>query len=125
MNGSDSALGAEKKVDNEGTGASIELLAQTNSELKEQNRKLHELKECRSALIAHFAHELRTPLTSILGFSEILLSQEKLTDAQRNFCERIQNSAHQLQRSLNQLADVSRMDIAPSDGEPAVDTPDS
>jgi signal transduction histidine kinase len=65
--------------------------------------------------MAHLAHELRTPLTSILGFSEILLSQEKLTDAQRNFCERIQNSAHQLQRSLNQLAELSRLDTKPED----------
>lgn len=64
--------------------------------------------------MAHLGHELRTPLTSILGFSEILLSQEQLTDAQRNFCERIQNSAQQLQRTLNHMADLSRMDV-PSD----------
>src|SRR2546423_14761240 len=82
-------------------------------QLKEENRKLLDLAEWRSASMAHLAHELRTPLTSILGFSEILLSQEQLTDAQRNFCERIQNSAQQLQRTLNHLADLSRMD-APS-----------
>ena len=98
----------------EGDGnASLELLTQINHELKEQNRKLLDLKESRSVLIAHLAHELRTPLTSILGFSEIMLSQEELTAAQRNFCERIQNSAHQLQRTLNQLAELSRMEITP------------
>jgi len=63
--------------------------------------------------MAHLAHELRTPLTSILGFSEILLSQEELTDAQRNFCERIQSSAQQLQRTLNDLAELSRSEIPP------------
>ncbi|MFN2578468.1 MAG: sensor histidine kinase [Pyrinomonadaceae bacterium] len=80
------------------------------SQLKEENRKLHDLAEWRSASMAHLAHELRTPLTSILGFSEILLSHEQLTDAQRNFCERIQNSAQQLQRTLNQLADLARIE---------------
>jgi signal transduction histidine kinase len=81
--------------------------------LKEQNQQLLDLTEWRSASIAHFAHELRTPLTSILGFSEILLSQEELTDSQRNFCERIQNSAHQLQRTLSELAELSRTEVPP------------
>lgn len=86
---------------------------QALAELKEENRQLRDLAEYRSSQIAHFAHELRTPLTSILGFAEILLSQEKISDAQRNFCERIQNSAHQLQRTLNQLSDLARIDRAP------------
>ena len=89
-------------------------LRRSLEQLKEENRKLLDLAEWRSASMAHLAHELRTPLTSILGFSEILLSQEQLTEAQRNFCERIQNSAQQLQRTLNHLADLSRVET-PSD----------
>src|ERR1044072_163391 len=77
---------------------------------EEQNRDLIRLSRYRSLFLARLAHELRTPLTSILGFSEILLSQEKLTDAQRNFCERIQSSAHQLQNSLTQLSDLARLE---------------
>jgi len=84
-----------------------------NSKLKQENQKLLDLSQWRSASIAHLAHELRTPLTSILGFSEILLSQEELTDAQRNFCQRIQNSAQQLQRTLNDLAELSRSETPP------------
>jgi signal transduction histidine kinase len=84
-----------------------------NTKLKQENRKLLDLTEWRSASMAHLAHELRTPLTSILGFSEILLSQEELTDSQRNFCRRIQNSAQQLQRTLNDLAELSRSETPP------------
>ena|ERR1044072_1277084 len=84
-----------------------------NAKLKEENRKLQDLTEWRSASIAHLAHELRTPLTSILGFSEIMLGQEELTDSQRNFCQRIQNSAHQLQQTLNDLAELSRAEKLP------------
>jgi len=105
----DSATGATPNSQ----GKASDTIAEVNARLKEENRKLRELAEYRSAQIAHLAHELRTPLTSILGFAEILLSQEKISDAQRNFCERIQNSAHQLQRSLNQLSDVARIDRAP------------
>ena len=78
--------------------------------LQNQIRELQQTTKYRSLFLARLAHELRTPLTSILGFSEILLSQEKLTDAQRGFCERIQSSAHQLQSSLNQLSDLARLE---------------
>lgn len=78
--------------------------------LQKENDELRRISQYRSLFLARLAHELRTPLTSILGFSEILLNQEKLTDAQRNFCERIQNSAHQLQNSLNQLSDLARLE---------------
>jgi signal transduction histidine kinase len=82
---------------------------QTES-LEQQNRELIRMSRYRSLFLARLAHELRTPLTSILGFSEILLNQEKLTDAQRSFCERIQSSAHQLQNSLVQLSDLARLE---------------
>ena len=78
--------------------------------LQNQVRELQQTTKYRSLFLARLAHELRTPLTSILGFSEIMLSQEKLTDAQRGFCERIQSSAHQLQSSLNQLSDLARLE---------------
>ena len=115
MKPTDSASGASPKLAKAHGKSSSKSLEQINAELTEQNQKLRTLVERRSAALAHLAHELRTPLTSILGFSEILLSQEQLTDAQRNFCERIQNSAHQLQNSLNQLAELSRLEIDPND----------
>ncbi|MFY9618228.1 MAG: HAMP domain-containing sensor histidine kinase [Pyrinomonadaceae bacterium] len=78
--------------------------------LQNQLRELQQTTKYRSLFLARLAHELRTPLTSIMGFSEILLSQEKITDAQRGFCERIQSSAQQLQSSLNQLSDLARLE---------------
>lgn len=78
--------------------------------LQQENRELIRVSRYRSLFLARLAHELRTPLTSILGFSEIMLNQEKLSDPQRSFCERIQSSAHQLQNSLNQLSDLARLE---------------
>jgi signal transduction histidine kinase len=95
--------------------ASINDLRKQKAALEEQNHKLKQAAEYRSAFLARLAHELRTPLTSILGFSEILLTQEQLTEAQRGFCERIQNSAHQLQFSLDQLSDLSRLEAGLSE----------
>jgi signal transduction histidine kinase len=78
--------------------------------LQNEIQKLRRTSQYRSLFLSRLAHELRTPLTSILGFSEIMLSQEKLTDAQRGFCERIQSSAQQLQASLNQMSDLARLE---------------
>src|SRR5438046_3758822 len=94
---------------------SIADLRNQNATLETQNHKRKQAAEYRSAFLARLAHELRTPLTSILGFSEILLTQEELTEAQRSFCERIQNSAQQLQLSLNQLSDLSRLEAGQSE----------
>jgi len=78
--------------------------------LQNEIQELRRTSQYRSLFLSRLAHELRTPLTSILGFSEIMLSQEKLTAAQRGFCERIQSSAQQLQASLNQMSDLARLE---------------
>ena len=88
----------------------ISQLRQRTAELEEANRELRRVSHYRSLFLARMSHELRTPLTSILGFSEILLDQEQLTDTQRRFCQKVQDSGFQLQASLNQLVDLSRLE---------------
>jgi signal transduction histidine kinase len=88
----------------------VEELQQRSRDLEEANRELRRVAHYRSLFLARMSHELRTPLTSILGFSEILIDQEKMTDTQRRFCEKIQSSGRQLQMSLNQLVDLSRLE---------------
>jgi len=88
----------------------IDELRKRTAELEEANRELRRVSHYRSLFLARMSHELRTPLTSILGFSEILLDQEELTDTQRRFCQKVQDSGLQLQASLNQLVDLSRIE---------------
>ncbi len=91
----------------------IEQLKLRTGELEEVNRELRRISHYRSLFLARMSHELRTPLTSILGFSEILLDHEQLSATQRRFCQKIQDSAFQLQTSLNQLVDLSRLEGGP------------
>lgn len=93
----------------------IEQLKQRTIELEEANRELRHVSHYRSLFLARMSHELRTPLTSILGFAEILLDQEKLTEAQERFVQKIQNSGMQLLTSLNQLVDLSRLEAGPAE----------
>ena len=99
------ALNSQERVD-----LLIKELRKRTAELEEANRELRRVSHYRSLFLARMSHELRTPLTSILGFSEILLDQEELTESQRRFCQKVQDSGFQLQASLNQLVDLSRIE---------------
>jgi signal transduction histidine kinase len=93
-----------------GATATASSTATSAESLQQENAELRRNSQYRSLFLSRLAHELRTPLTSILGFSEIMLSQEKLTPAQRGFCERIQSSAHQLQSHVTQLSDLAKLE---------------
>jgi len=72
--------------------------------------ELRRFAEYSSLMLANLAHDLRTPLTAILGFAEILIDFEKLTESQRALCDRIQNSGRELQNMIQTLSDLSRLD---------------
>ena len=108
-NGTAVVAAAEKNSDQQ-VEVLIDELRKRTAELEEANRELRRVSHYRSLFLARMSHELRTPLTSILGFSEILLDQEELTDTQRRFCQKVQDSGLQLQASLNQLVDLSRIE---------------
>lgn len=93
----------------------IEQLKIRTVELEEANRELRHIAHYRSLFLARMSHELRTPLTSILGFTEIMIDQEKLTETQLRFSKKIQNSGMQLLASLNQLVDLSRLETGGSE----------
>ncbi|HEX8354248.1 MAG TPA: GAF domain-containing sensor histidine kinase, partial [Pyrinomonadaceae bacterium] len=88
----------------------VEELRSRTAELERANLELQRVGRYRSLFLARMSHELRTPLTSILGFAEILIDQEHLNETQRRFCGKIQSSGFQLQASLNQLVDLSRLE---------------
>ncbi len=88
----------------------VEELRQRGRALEEANVELRRVGRYRSLFLQRMSHELRTPLTSMLGFTEIMIEQENLTESQSRFCERIQSAGLQLQASLNQLVDISRLE---------------
>jgi signal transduction histidine kinase len=88
----------------------VEELRERGSALEEANCELQRVARYRSLFLARMSHELRTPLTAILGFSEILLEHENLTQPQQRYCEKIQNSGLKLQSSVKQLVDLSRLE---------------
>jgi two-component system, OmpR family, sensor histidine kinase VanS len=61
-------------------------------------------------LIVNLAHDLRTPLTSVLGYIDLLLKEEKLTEEQVNHYLRIaQTKSQRLEKLIDELFEITRM----------------
>ena len=80
-------------------------LEHLNGELKAAARQ-------RSQFFAHFSHELRTPLNSILGFSEMLLTQMHgpLSDAQRRYVRHVYESGTRLLQLISDILDLAKVE---------------
>ncbi len=91
------------KEDGDGGGFSI---LEVNTDVTERKR----LEEARDAFISNAAHELRTPMTSILGFIEVLATEDHLTeDQRRDALDALQRSAKRLRLLVDRLLDLNRL----------------
>jgi len=77
-----------------------------------------ELDRMKNAFLGMAAHELNTPLASILGFSELLTSDDgaaRLTAGQREeYLQLIHGKALELSRLVDDLLDISRVEAGQS-----------
>ncbi len=85
-------------------------LESTYKELAEAHEKAKELERTKTEFFANVSHELRTPLALVLGPADKLLANA--TDPeQRRELELITRSARTLLKHVNDLLDVSRLDV--------------
>ena len=75
--------------------------------------ELKRLERVKSEFIASVSHELRTPLSSILGYTEILLRGRPgpLTAVQQEFLQTILDGSRRLKLLVDDLLDVSRIEV--------------
>lgn len=73
--------------------------------------RIRRLEGVRRDFVANVSHELKTPLTSINGYAETLLADETLPpEMRRPFLEVIHRNAVRLQRIVDDLLDLSRIE---------------
>ncbi len=76
--------------------------------LYQVNKELDEALNNKQTFIASISHELRSPLTAILGYNE-LLNETLLTDEQKKYLQRLNESAKYLLSLLSDLLDVAKL----------------
>ena len=73
--------------------------------------RLRRLEAVRRTFVANVSHELRTPLTVIGGFAETMVSDDPPTEERRQFAQKILSNTRRLQRIVDDLLDLSRIEL--------------
>ena len=68
------------------------------------------LEAVRRDFVANVSHELRTPLTVVSGFVETLQDEELPLDLRRRFLGMVENNVRRMQRIVDDLLDLSRIE---------------
>ena len=84
-----------------GTGAVVTVLDLT---------MLRRLETIRRDFVANVSHELKTPLTVVGGYAETLLDEGIPPEQRRRFVETIRDNAGRMQRIVDDLLDLSRIE---------------
>jgi signal transduction histidine kinase len=71
---------------------------------------IRRLETVRRDFVANVSHELRTPLTIIAGFAETLSASDVPADRRQEFAELIRSNAARMQRLVDDLLDLSRIE---------------
>ncbi len=72
--------------------------------------RLRRLETVRRDFVANVSHELKTPLTVVRGFAETLADDDPPPDVRRQFAESIAAHTRRMQRLVDDLLDLSRIE---------------
>ncbi|RUR74079.1 ATP-binding protein [Chlorogloeopsis fritschii PCC 9212] len=105
----------------EKTNQELELrVEQRTAELKYAKEAADNASKAKSDFLANMSHELRTPLNGILGYAQILLRSEPMTDKGRKGINIIHQCGSHLLMLINDILDLAKieaqkMELSPSD----------
>ncbi len=95
----------------------IATITQDITERKAYERNLEEAKEkaeesdrLKSAFLANMSHEIRTPMNAILGFSELLRSEDIAKEVRDEYTKIIHNKGNELMLIINDIIDISKIE---------------
>jgi PAS domain S-box-containing protein len=93
-----------------GLVSDITLRKKAQDELKRSTDNLIKLNETKDRFISIISHDLRTPFSSILGFTDLLLNDEGLSEEEkRQYIEFIRESSQSMLLLVNSLLDWTRL----------------
>ena len=84
-------------------------LDKINRELKEANLKAKESDKLKTSFLANLSHEVRTPMNAIIGFTELLKSNNLNPDERKEYINIVHQNGNQLMRVMDALIDISKL----------------
>ena len=93
-----------------GLVSDITINKRAEAELRKSTESLIKLNETKDRFISIISHDLRTPFSSILGFTDLLATDDELTvEEQKQYVKYIQESSRSMLSLVNSLLDWTRL----------------
>ena len=99
---------------------SLNEIQTTQEQLEWAVRETNKANTAKTEFIANMSHELRTPLNAIIGFSQILIKNENLTQKQRDQISTINKSGEHLYSMINDILDYGKIETGKMHNESEV-----
>ena len=112
--GEDLWKGVAAVIQQEGLGRECLRHSAVTEQMEELSRAKDEAEranKAKSEFLANVSHEIRTPMNAILGLTDQIIADTELSKGQKGPLEIIQASGDQLLALINDLIDLSRIDI--------------
>ncbi len=103
-----------------GVLSDVTLLKKNYEDISKSLEELKKLNETKDKFISIISHDLRTPFTSILGFTDLLLYDDSLTESERKqYIKFVRESAQSMLSLVNSILDWTRLQTGRIRFEPA------
>ncbi|MFQ3672147.1 MAG: HAMP domain-containing sensor histidine kinase, partial [Aggregatilineales bacterium] len=89
--------------------AQVNLLRELNARAEAERETLRQLNELKTRMIRMASHDLKNPLQRVLGYSELLLDDDRLEDSQRKFVTNIFKASDEMYMLISELLDLEQL----------------
>ena len=85
-------------------------LEESKQKLLDKTEDLERVSRYKSEFMANMSHEIRTPMNGIMGFTEILLLEQGLSESENESLQNIKKCSNQLLDLVNDILDFSKIE---------------